>query len=89
MVNDDVLIEPRKEVSGFEPYVPGRDMENVRRLYKLKRVIKLASNENPIGPSPRAVAALRGTVNNCIPVSRRVQHPLSVTGAGRSPRASR
>jgi histidinol-phosphate aminotransferase len=64
MTNDDVLIEPRKEVSGFEPYVPGRDMENVRRLYKLKRVIKLASNENPIGPSPRAVAALRGSVKN-------------------------
>ena len=59
MMDNDVLLDPRREVAGFEPYVPGRDMENVKRLYKLKRVIKLASNENPIGPSPRAVAALR------------------------------
>lgn len=64
-LHDNVsLVQPRREVEGFEPYVPGRDMENVKRMYKLKRVIKLASNENAIGPSPRAVAALRGTTQN-------------------------
>ncbi|MBL0058885.1 MAG: histidinol-phosphate transaminase [Elusimicrobia bacterium] len=62
--NIDVLLRPRKEVEGFEPYIPGRDMENVKRLYKLKRVIKLASNENPLGPSPRALAALRAGASN-------------------------
>jgi histidinol-phosphate aminotransferase len=55
----DPLVQPRREVADFEPYVPGRDMENVKRMYKLKRVIKLASNENAIGPSPKALAALR------------------------------
>jgi len=49
---------PRREVEAFEPYVPGRDMEAVKRLYRLRRVVKLASNENPLGPSPRARAAL-------------------------------
>ena len=48
---------PRTEVQGFEAYTPGRDMETVKRLYKLRRVIKLASNENPLGPSPKARAA--------------------------------
>ncbi len=41
------------------PYPPGRPIEEVQREYGLKRVIKLASNENPLGPSPRAVAALK------------------------------
>lgn len=48
----------RAEVRHFEPYLPGRSIENVRREHGLTRVIKLASNENPLGPSPRALRAL-------------------------------
>lgn len=59
MANGDWVFPPRPEVAGFEPYVPGRDMEHVKRQYGLKRVVKLASNENPLGPSPKAVAALK------------------------------
>lgn len=33
-------------------YVPGKSMDEVRELYGLSEVIKLASNENPMGPSP-------------------------------------
>jgi len=40
------------------PYEPGRPIESVRRELGLKRIVKLASNENPLGPSPRVVAAL-------------------------------
>jgi histidinol-phosphate aminotransferase len=39
------------------PYQPGRHIADVRREYGLDRIIKLASNENPFGASPRAVAA--------------------------------
>jgi histidinol-phosphate aminotransferase len=49
----------RPEVRGFEPYLPGRSMESVRRELGLARMIKLASNENPLGPSPKALAAMR------------------------------
>ena len=42
----------------LSPYVPGTPIEEVQREYGLKDVIKLASNENPLGPSPRAVAAI-------------------------------
>lgn len=52
-------IPPRREVADFEPYIPGRDMETVKKMYRLKTVVKLASNENPLGPSPKARAALR------------------------------
>ncbi len=45
-------------IASLKPYVPGRDAEQVRREYGLASVAKLASNENPLGPSPRAIEAL-------------------------------
>ena len=40
-------------------HVAGKPIEEVRREYGLETVIKLASNENPVGPSPLAVEAIR------------------------------
>jgi histidinol-phosphate aminotransferase len=45
-------------VASLEPYVTGLSIDEVRRRFNLERVIKLASNENPLGPSPLAVEAL-------------------------------
>jgi len=47
-----------KAIRDLRPYPPGKAMEEVQRERGLDRVIKLASNENPWGPSPRAVAAV-------------------------------
>jgi histidinol-phosphate aminotransferase len=41
------------------PYEPGRPIEEVEREYGVSNSIKLASNENPLGPSPKALAAIR------------------------------
>lgn len=41
------------------PYSPGKPVEEVKRELGLDRVVKLASNENPLGPSPKAVAAVQ------------------------------
>jgi histidinol-phosphate aminotransferase len=41
------------------PYVPGKPIDEVEREYGIDGSAKLASNENPLGPSPKAVAALR------------------------------
>src|SRR5437868_6159811 len=49
-------------VRSLRPYVPGKPIEETRREYGLKRVIKLASNENPLGPSPKALRAIRGAL---------------------------
>ena len=49
----------RPNVLGMTPYVPGKPIEEVKRELGLERVIKLASNENPLGPSPKAVAAVK------------------------------
>lgn len=44
------------------PYEPGMPIEEVEREYGIANSVKLASNENPLGPSPKAVAALREKV---------------------------
>lgn len=46
-------------VRELSPYQPGKPIAELQREFGLKRVIKLASNENPSGPSPRALKALR------------------------------
>jgi len=45
-------------------YEPGRPIEEVARAYGLnpRRIVKLASNENALGPSPKAVAAMRAAL---------------------------
>ncbi|MGH7783029.1 MAG: aminotransferase class I/II-fold pyridoxal phosphate-dependent enzyme, partial [Candidatus Binatia bacterium] len=41
------------------PYAPGKPIEEVEREFGISNSIKLASNENPLGPSPLAVEAMR------------------------------
>src|ERR1039457_6078139 len=50
------LVPPYIET--LRPYEAGRGIEEVQREYGLTRVSKLASNENPLGPSPLALQAL-------------------------------
>jgi histidinol-phosphate aminotransferase len=45
-------------VRGIAPYVPGKPLEELEREYGVKDSIKLASNENPLGPGPKALAAI-------------------------------
>ncbi len=46
-------------IASLRPYEPGRNIEEVKRTYGLRHVIKLASNENPLGPSPMALERMR------------------------------
>ena len=48
----------RKALEGLTPYPPGKPIEEVQREYGLTEVVKLASNENPHGPSPKALEAI-------------------------------
>lgn len=48
----------RPEIRKLVPYSPGKSSDEVKRELGLEEVIKLASNENPLGPSPRAIAAM-------------------------------
>jgi histidinol-phosphate aminotransferase len=45
-------------VQRIAPYIPGKPIEELEREYGVSNIIKLASNENPLGPGPLAVAAI-------------------------------
>jgi len=49
----------REALGRISPYVPGKSVEEVKKRYGLDRVVKLASNENPYGPSPKAIKAFK------------------------------
>jgi histidinol-phosphate aminotransferase len=50
-------------ILSIKPYVPGKPIEELEREYGISGSIKLASNENPLGPSPMAVRAVEGVVS--------------------------
>lgn len=47
----------------LQPYQPGKPESELRREYGLTDIIKLASNENPLGPSPLALTAARDALS--------------------------
>ncbi len=49
----------RDAIDKLSPYVPGKPVAEVQREYGIADIIKMASNENPLGASPRAVAAVK------------------------------
>ncbi|HTZ18009.1 MAG TPA: histidinol-phosphate transaminase [Dissulfurispiraceae bacterium] len=53
------MIKPLEYVSVIKPYVPGKPMKELERELGISECIKLASNENPAGPSPKAAAAIK------------------------------
>jgi histidinol-phosphate aminotransferase len=52
------LVKPG--IKSIAPYVPGKSIAEIAEKYNLEpgSIIKLGSNENPLGPSPAAVRAL-------------------------------
>lgn len=51
-------------VRSLEPYVPGKPVEELQRELGIGNAIKLASNENPLGPSAQALAAMRAALTD-------------------------
>jgi len=49
-------------IESLRPYEAGRTIESVRRQYGLSHIAKLASNENPLGASPKAIEAISHTL---------------------------
>ncbi|HHV34633.1 MAG TPA: histidinol-phosphate transaminase [Syntrophomonadaceae bacterium] len=49
----------RPAILTLAPYVPGKPIEEVEREFGITGVIKMASNENPLGPSPAVIEALK------------------------------
>jgi len=54
------MIQVSREISSLKPYVPGKPLAELERELGISGAVKLASNENPLGPSRKALAAIRG-----------------------------
>ncbi|WP_088102200.1 histidinol-phosphate transaminase [Halalkalibacter urbisdiaboli] len=52
-------MQAKPQLSGLPSYKPGKPIEEVKKEFGLSKVIKLASNENPFGASPKAAEAIR------------------------------
>lgn len=59
-------MKPRKIVEEMDSYVPGRSQDEIAKEFNLKKedIIKLGSNENPWGPSPKALKAIEDEMKN-------------------------
>ena len=53
-----------KGVQALQAYEPGKPLEELEREYGISQAVKLASNENPLGPSPEALRVIRDQLNN-------------------------
>lgn len=54
----------REEIRKLPLYVPGKPIDEVKREFGLTEIIKLASNENPWGPSPKAILAMHEAITD-------------------------
>ena len=67
------MIKIPEFVKNLKPYKAGKPIEELAREKKLTRIVKLASNENPLGPSPKALEAIK----KVLPGLNRYTDPLS------------
>lgn len=51
-------------VQQLKPYIPGKPVDELERELGISNIIKLASNENPLGPSPKAVEAAKAIIES-------------------------
>jgi histidinol-phosphate aminotransferase len=82
-------IQIRKNIRELKPYEPGKPIEELSREIKMpvKKIVKLASNENPMGPSPKAITAMKnyiGQVNrypdgSCFYLKKKLAGKLAVS----------
>ena len=59
------MVKIKKTVRELDPYVPGRSNEDLARVYGLDpaTIIRMGSNENPLGPSPHAIKTLKKSLH--------------------------
>tara|TARA_Y100001970_G_scaffold275508_1_gene376817 strand:- start:84 stop:1169 length:1086 start_codon:yes stop_codon:yes gene_type:complete len=51
-------------IKNLKSYKPGKTISEARKIYNIKNFIKLASNENPLGPSPKSLKAIKSIISN-------------------------
>lgn len=81
------MINCREEVENLKPYLPGKSIDDVKKEYNLTTIVKLASNENPLGCSELAKKSIIDSLQepslypdgNCTALRIKLSTKLSVT----------
>lgn len=89
-MQDFIKARARREIFKLKQYIPGKPIDEVKRELGLDDIIKLASNENPLGPSPRAVEAISNMLSqihlypdaNCFELKERLASIYDMPAAG-------
>jgi histidinol-phosphate aminotransferase len=63
-MDDKIWRHAVKGVAELKPYIPGKPIEELERELGLCDTLKLASNENPLGASPKAIKGMRDALQN-------------------------
>lgn len=63
-MSDSSSFHIRSSIIRLKPYQTGKTIDKIKALYQLDEVIKLASNENPLGPSTKAIAAAQNALSD-------------------------
>ena len=62
-MTDSLLDRVNKGILGLKPYEPGNSsIDETQKELGIKNIIKLASNENPLGISPKALKVISGKI---------------------------
>jgi len=58
------MVEAPAHIKSIKPYIPGKPLEELEREFGIVNAIKLASNENPLGPSLKVLEAIKGRLEH-------------------------
>lgn len=64
MSDCDLFSLATKGVQALSPYQPGKPIDELEREYGVSDIIKLASNENPLGPGEKVISAIQSELKN-------------------------
>ena len=70
MESSTKVIQAVSGVAELSPYIPGKPIETLEREYGVQNAVKVASNENPLGPSPKVISHLTDMLNQPLELAR-------------------
>ncbi len=72
------MVKIPKHVENLKPYRAGKPIDELRREKNLDKIVKLASNENPLGPSPKAAEVISNSLNEIHRYTDPLNHKMTV-----------
>lgn len=69
-MSSQTTLQATDGIANLQPYIPGKPVEELEREYGVTNAVKVASNENPLGPSPKVVSHISQLLQNPLELAR-------------------